>query len=85
MKKVLLTIFAAVLCFAACAQKAPKSIKLLEPSFDEGMTLMQALKERNSSGPFKYYMGFAWRESSGWTSHFSDRFKSPGNRAVCLL
>lgn len=52
MKKVLLTIFAAVLCFAACAQKAPKSIKLLEPSFDEGMTLMQALKERKSSSGF---------------------------------
>ncbi|MBQ5640059.1 MAG: SagB/ThcOx family dehydrogenase [Bacteroidales bacterium] len=52
MKKVLLTIFAAALCFAACAQKAPKSIKLLEPSFDEGMTLMQALKERKSSSGF---------------------------------
>lgn len=52
MKKVLLTIFAAVLCFAACAQKAPKSIKLLEPSYDEGMTLMQALKERKSSSGF---------------------------------
>lgn len=52
MKKVLLTILAAALCFAACAQKAPKSIKLLEPSFDEGMTLMQALKERKSSSGF---------------------------------
>lgn len=52
MKKVLLTIFAAILCFAACAQKAPKSIKLLEPSYDEGMTLMQALKERQSSSGF---------------------------------
>lgn len=52
MKKVLLTIFAAILCFAACAQKAPKSIKLLQPSYDEGMTLMQALKERKSSSGF---------------------------------
>lgn len=52
MKKVLLTIFSAILCFAACAQKAPKSIKLLEPSYDEGMTLMQALKERQSSSGF---------------------------------
>lgn len=43
---------AAALCFAACAQTAPKVIKLMEPSFDEGLTLMQALKERKSSSGF---------------------------------
>lgn len=52
MKKALVSIIAATFCLAACAQHAPKSIKLLEPSFDEGMTLMQALKERKSSSGF---------------------------------
>jgi len=52
MKKALVSIIAAAFCLAACAQHAPKSIKLLEPSFDEGMTLMQALKERKSSSGF---------------------------------
>ncbi len=52
MKKVFLTIIAATFCMVACAQQAPKSIKLLEPSYDEGMTLMQALKERKSSSGF---------------------------------
>jgi len=52
MKKALVSIIAAAFCLTACAQHAPKSIKLLEPSFDEGMTLMQALKERKSSSGF---------------------------------
>ncbi len=54
MKKRLLCAMAAAvaLCFAACAQTAPKVIKLMEPSFDEGLTLMQALKERRSSSGF---------------------------------
>lgn len=38
--------------FCALAQEAPASIKLNEPSFTEGLTLMQALKERKSSSGF---------------------------------
>lgn len=34
------------------AQSAPKTIKLLPPTYDEGMTLMQALKNRKSSKGF---------------------------------
>ena len=52
MKKTIVSVFAAAFCLVACAQQAPKSIKLMEPSFDEGMTLMQALKERKSSSGF---------------------------------
>lgn len=40
------------LSFSACAQKAPKVIQLLEPTYDEGLTLMQALKARKSSSRF---------------------------------
>lgn len=43
---------AAFACFSAFAQKAPKTIKLNTPSFNEGLTLMQALKERKSSSGF---------------------------------
>lgn len=39
-------------CFTSCAQKTPAVIKLNEPSYNEGLTLMQALKERKSSSGF---------------------------------
>lgn len=52
MRKIALVLAAMALCLSASAQQAPKVIKLLEPSFDEGMTLMQALKERKSSSGF---------------------------------
>ena len=48
----ILAVTAAIACFTACAQKAPKTIKLNEPSYNEGLTLMQALKERKSSSGF---------------------------------
>lgn len=51
--KLLCAIAAAVtICLTACAQTAPKVIKLMEPSYNEGLTLMQALKERKSSSGF---------------------------------
>ena len=52
MKRFIITLAASLLCLSACAQKAPKVIRLLEPSYDEGMTLMQALKARKSSSGF---------------------------------
>lgn len=52
MKRIALLIAFMALCLSASAQQAPKVIKLLEPSYDEGMTLMQALKERKSSSGF---------------------------------
>lgn len=53
MKKVLSILFAAfVLSLTACAQQTPKVIKLLPPSYSEGATLMQALKDRKSSSGF---------------------------------
>lgn len=54
MMKNLLAAAAALMavCFSSCAQKAPKVITLNEPSYNEGMTLMQALKERKSSSGF---------------------------------
>lgn len=39
-------------CFTSSAQKTPAVIKLNEPSYNEGLTLMQALKERKSSSGF---------------------------------
>ena len=42
----------ALACLTACAQKTPEIIKLNEPSYSEGLTLMQALKERKSSSGF---------------------------------
>lgn len=39
-------------CFVSCAQKTPAVIKLNEPTYNEGLTLMQALKERKSSSGF---------------------------------
>ena len=51
--KLLCAIAAAVtICLTACAQTAPKVIKLMEPSYNEGLTLMQTLKERKSSSGF---------------------------------
>ena len=52
MKRIFSLLAVALLSLAACAQKAPKTIQLLEPSYDEGLTLMQALKERKSSSGF---------------------------------
>ena len=52
MKRSFITLAALLLSLSACAQKAPKVIQLLEPSYDEGLTLMQALKERKSSSGF---------------------------------
>ena len=52
MKRILTLMAVALLNLSACAQKAPKTIQLLEPSYDEGMTLMQALKARKSSSGF---------------------------------
>ena len=52
MKRITTLLAVALLSLAACAQKAPKTIQLLEPSYDEGLTLMQALKERKSSSGF---------------------------------
>lgn len=52
MKRILTLLAVALVSLSACAQKAPKTIPLLEPSYDEGMTLMQALKERKSSSGF---------------------------------
>ena len=43
---------AAFACFSAFAQKAPETIKLNTPSYNDGLTLMQALKERKSSSGF---------------------------------
>jgi SagB-type dehydrogenase family enzyme len=42
----------AMISLTACAQKAPKTIQLLEPTYNEGLTLMQALKARKSSSGF---------------------------------
>lgn len=52
MKKLLTLAAVLVISLTACAQKAPKVIRLLEPSYNEGLTLMQALKERKSSQGF---------------------------------
>ena len=52
MKRILSLLAVALMCLSACAQKAPKTIHLLEPTYDEGMTLMQALKARKSSSGF---------------------------------
>ena len=52
MKRSFITLAALLLSLSACAQKAPKVIQLLEPTYDEGLTLMQALKERKSSSGF---------------------------------
>ena len=52
MKQLLSLLAVSLLSLTACAQKAPKVIQLLEPSYDEGLTLMQALKERKSSSGF---------------------------------
>ena len=52
MKRILTLLAVSLVSLSACAQKAPKTIQLLEPSYDEGLTLMQALKERKSSSGF---------------------------------
>ena len=52
MKTTFISLALALLSITACAQKAPKTIKLLEPTFDKGLTLMEALKERKSSSGF---------------------------------
>ncbi|MCR4825210.1 MAG: SagB/ThcOx family dehydrogenase [Bacteroidales bacterium] len=52
MKKLMTILAVALVSLTACAQKAPKTIQLLEPSYDEGLTLLQALKERKSSSGF---------------------------------
>ncbi|MCR4860163.1 MAG: SagB/ThcOx family dehydrogenase [Bacteroidales bacterium] len=52
MKKLITLLAVALVGLTACAQKAPKTIQLLEPSYDEGLTLMQALKQRQSSSGF---------------------------------
>ncbi len=53
MKKFLFTLsLLATMATAAFAQNAPKVIKLNQPTYDEGMTLMQALKNRKSSTGF---------------------------------
>ena len=43
MKRITTLLAVALLSLAACAQKAPKTIQLLEPSYDEGLTLLQKL------------------------------------------
>ena len=52
MKRISTLVAVALLSLTACAQKAPKTITLLEPSYEEGLTLMQALRERKSSSGF---------------------------------
>ncbi len=53
MKRIFSTLaFIAFICTLSFAQGAPKTIKLLPPTYDEGMTLMQALKNRKSSKGF---------------------------------
>ena len=52
MKTTFISLALALLSITACAQKATKTIKLLEPTFDKGLTLMEALKERKSSSGF---------------------------------
>lgn len=58
MKKFMLLAVLAVMAtgLSAKAQNAPSEIKLNEPTYNEGLTLMQALKERKSS------MGFTDKE-----------------------
>ena len=52
MKRIYTLLAVALVSLSACAQKVPKTIQLLEPNYDEGLTLMQALKERKSSSGF---------------------------------
>ncbi len=53
MKRILLTIAVlAMTAVVAVGQNAPKVIKLSQPNYEEGMTLLQALKERKSSSGF---------------------------------
>ena len=52
MKHILSLAAVLLLSLSACAQKTPKVIHLLEPTYDEGLTLMQALKARKSSSGF---------------------------------
>jgi len=53
MKRILtISAIMVLVCISASAQKAPETIKLNAPSFNEGLTLMQALKERKSSSGF---------------------------------
>lgn len=53
MKRIFITIITLIgVYMCSMAQSAPKVIKLLPPTYDEGMTLMQALKNRQSSKGF---------------------------------
>ncbi|MBQ9660572.1 MAG: SagB/ThcOx family dehydrogenase [Bacteroidales bacterium] len=52
MKRISILLAVVLISLTACAQKAPKVIRLLEPSYSEGLTLLQALKERKSSSGF---------------------------------
>ena len=52
MKHILSLAAVLLLSLSACAQKTPKVIHLLEPTYDEGLTLMQALKACKSSSGF---------------------------------
>ena len=53
MKKIVLTLAAMLIALTgAMAQNAPEVIKLNKPNYDEGMTLLNALKNRKSSKGF---------------------------------